>query len=388
MRNRTIRHLVALTAALVAFAMIGAGPASAVGETPSTIVGVGSDAMYRHGQQLDQLYNSTPGCNIIATPGTTQLFDYECLADSADTVTSENYTHDEAYSSYPLGGGSGVKQICQQGLANVRDADFARQTKAPSATDCTGTNFVAYGRDALTWEAFPGLTGSPAAKLNNSAGACDGGFCLTIDQLKGIFLTCTIDTWDDLGVASTADIAVYTAIPGAGTRTAWDAFLGGDSSTCIPAGEKTTHQTVETFNPGILANGDAKRAISLASFGTWNGKIKPYPDGSKLGKVDNVAPTKKTLVNGSFPFGRFIYNVYCTAACTNGGAASQATLDYVGEDGWLCKDSTEHSVEPFSGKNYRALIAQTITQGGFVPLPLGSTGGGAAGQSYCRLFPH
>ena len=75
MRNRTIRHLVALTAALVAFAMIGAGPASAVGETPSTIVGVGSDAMYRHGQQLDQLYNSTPGCNIIATPGTTQLFD-------------------------------------------------------------------------------------------------------------------------------------------------------------------------------------------------------------------------------------------------------------------------------------------------------------------------
>ncbi len=182
-------------------------------------------------------------------------------------------------------------------------------------------------------------------------------------------------------MVSTADIAVYTAIPGAGTRTAWDAFLGGDSSTCIPAGEKTTHQTVETFNPGILANGDAKRAISLASFGTWNGKIKPYPDGSKLGKVDNVAPTKATLVNGSFPFGRFIYNVYCTAACTNGGAASQATLDYVGEDGWLCKNSTEHSTEPFSGKNYRTLIAQTITQGGFVPLPLGSTGGGAAARA-------
>src|SRR5262245_8268695 len=117
MRNRTIRRLVSVTAAFVALAIVGAGPAGAVGETPSTIVGVGSDAMYRSGQQLDQLYNSTPGCEIIATPGMTQLFDYECLADKPETVTSENYAHDEAYSSYPLGGGSGVKQICQQGLA-------------------------------------------------------------------------------------------------------------------------------------------------------------------------------------------------------------------------------------------------------------------------------
>ncbi len=200
MRNRMIRRVVSLTAAIVALGLIAAGPASAIGETPSTIVGVGSDAMYRHGQQIDQLYNSTPGCNIIAPAGTTQLFDYECLADTASTVTTENYTHDEAYSSYPLGGGSGIKQICQQGLANVRDADFARQTKAPSATDCAGTNFVAYGRDALTWEAFPGLAGSPAKKLDNSAGSCNGGFCLTIDQLHKIFLTCEIDTWDDLGL--------------------------------------------------------------------------------------------------------------------------------------------------------------------------------------------
>ncbi len=70
---------------------------------------------------------------------------------------------------------------------------------------------------------------------------------------------------------------------------------------------------METFNPQMIANGDAKRAISLASYGTWTGKIKPFPDGSKLGQVDGVAPVKKTLVDGSFPFGRFIYNVYCTA---------------------------------------------------------------------------
>ena len=113
MRNRMIRRVVSLTAAIVALGLIAAGPAGAVGQTPSTIVGVGSDAMYRSGQQLDQLYNSTPGCEIIAPAGQTQLYDYACLADNPDTVTTENYTHDEAYSSYPLGGGSGVKQLCQ-----------------------------------------------------------------------------------------------------------------------------------------------------------------------------------------------------------------------------------------------------------------------------------
>jgi hypothetical protein len=348
--------------------------------------------MYRLGQQLDVLYNGTPGCEIIATPPNPQLFDYKCLADNAGTVKTENYYHDEAYSSYPLGGGSGIKQLCQQNVSGVRHADYARQTKAPTASDCTGLNYVAIGRDGLDWEAFPGLGGA-AASMNNHAGACgsSGGYCLTVQQVKDIFVNCTITNWNQLGGPDLA-IAVYTAIPGAGTRTAWDAFLGGDSSSCIPAADKATHQIVETFNPDIVANGDAKRAISLASYGTWTGRVKPYPDGSRLGAVDSVFPNKTSLVDGSFPFGRYIYDVYCRRPSDPGtnlcaaGSSSDATVRFVGETGWICKPTAQHSIEPFSKLNYRGLIAQTITKAGFIPLPSGTIGGGAVGKDFCRLF--
>src|SRR5450432_3319884 len=111
MRKRT--RLSALLGSALVLCLFASQPAGAVGETPSTVVGVGSDAMYRMGQALADLYNGTPGCNIIASPQTNFL--YQCQADTADTLTTENYTHDEVYSSYPLGGGSGVKQLTNQG---------------------------------------------------------------------------------------------------------------------------------------------------------------------------------------------------------------------------------------------------------------------------------
>ena len=138
---------------------------------------------------------------------------------------------------------------------------------------------------------------------------------------------------------------MYTAIPGAGTRTAWDAFLGGDSSACIPPdAQKDSHQTVETFNPDMIANGDAKRAISLASFGTWTGKIKPYPDGSRLGAVDGVVPlTRRRCSTGRSRSDGSSTTSIGPQRLPPRCEPSAATLRYVGEDGWICKPSTEHS---------------------------------------------
>jgi hypothetical protein len=394
LRKRRTR-LSALVGSALVLGLLATQPAGAVGETPSTVVGVGSDAMYRMGLALANLYDGSPGCNVIQSPQTNFL--YQCQADTPDTITTENYTHDEVYSSYPLGGGSGVKQLTNQGTAGYRHADYALQTSAPSATTATGLNYVAYARDALTWEAWPGLKGPPA-KLKNTTGTClvagKGTFCLTIAQLQAIFINCTITNWDQLpGITTSHVIEIWTATLGSGTRTQWDAFLGGDSSTCIPAGEKATHQPPETDNPAVLASGLGKWSLSLASYGGWNGKVKPYPDHSELGAVDGVFASPTTLINGSFPFGRYVFNVYCVGAlgdgsCANGaGPSSAATVRYVNETtGWICKPATSHAIEPYSKLNYRTLIANTITAQGFVPLPLGSTGGGAVGSSFCRLF--
>ena len=395
LRKRRTR-LSALVGSALVLGLVLTQPAGAVGETPSTVVGVGSDAMYRMGQALAALYDGSPGCNIIQSPQTNFL--YQCQADTPDTITTENYTHDEVYSSYPLGGGSGVKQLTNQGSSGYRHADYALQTSAPNSTTATGLQYVAYARDGLTWEAFPGLTGSPAKQLKNTAGVCASttGFCLTQLQLQKIFLLCTITNWNQLpGVTINHAIAIYTATLGAGTRTQWDAFMGGDTSTCIggDAAYKTAHQPPETDNPVIQANGDAKWAISLASYGGWNSKVKPYPDHSKLGAVDGVFPTATSLVDGSFPYARYVFNVYCTGTLGDGscghnaGPSSAATVNYVNEStGWICKLATAHAIEPYSGLNYRQLIANTIVAQGFVPLPSGNIGGGVAGASYCRLF--
>ena len=392
LRKRRTR-LSALVGAALVLGLMMSQSAGAVGQTPSTVVGVGSDAMYRMGLALAGLYDGSPGCNIIQSPQTNFL--YQCQADTPDTITSENYTHDEVYSSYPLGGGSGVKQLTNQGSSGYRHADYALQTSAPSATTAAGLEYVAYAKDGLTWEAFRTLKGAAAVTMKNLSGACSttGGYCLTIQQVKDIFVNCTITTWNQIGSKSKHPIAIYTGTLGSGTRTQWDAFLGGDSSHCIPPADLASHTPPETDNPVILANGDAKWAISLASLGGWTSKVKPYPDKSALGNVDGVAPNATTLLNSSFPFTRFVFNVYCNGALAapgcglNAGPSSQATLNYVNEStGWICKPSASHAVEPYSNLNYRDLIANTITAQGFVPLPNGNIGGGVAGQSFCRLF--
>ena len=392
MRTKNIARAVVMALTgfvlLVAFAVPSQ---AAVGDTGTTVVGGGSDVLWRLGNQLDDMYNESPGCELVVATGT-QPLDYKCLADTADTVLSENYYHDEPYSKYALGGGAGVNEICQRGQAGVAPLDYARQTSAPTSANCHGLNYVAFARDGLTWEAFPGLPGSPAASMNDNAGPCKhgtttkkgNGFCLSIQQLKNIFVNCTITNWNQIGGPNHA-ISIYTAAPQFGTRKQWDTFLGGSSASCIPAGQLATHQTVETFNPYIVKQADAPYAISLASTASWTARMKPFNDGSKLGAVEGIVPSAKTIGDGTFPFSRFMFNVYSTSDCAC-GASSAATVRYVGEHGWICKPSTEHAVEPFSGQNYRTVIANKITALGFVPLTSGPIGGGAVGSDYCRLF--
>ena len=139
--------------------------------------------------------------------------------------------------------------------------------------------------------------------MNNQTGTCAGSggatqFCLTQSQLQGIFVTCTITNWSQVGGNNLA-IAVYTAQAGSGTRSAWDGFVGGDSSHCIPANKLATHVIPENRNTGILSS-DLKRAIYPFSYGVWSTQIKGR-NGAKLGAIDNVAVAASTIADGNFP---------------------------------------------------------------------------------------
>lgn len=326
----------------------------------------------------------------------------------SNVTMTENYAHDQLSQAYFLGSSNGIHQVCQQGISGVANVSFARSSRAPkigvSGADCTGLHFVAYAKDGVPWEAF-NVAGSGISSFSNATSPCTAtsGPCLTLSQLQGIYLTCTITNWNQVGGAS-VPIDPYTPQSGSGTRASWDTFLGGSSDTCINGRGSTyaaTHIIAENNNAPIAANGDQQNAIFPFSFGIWSTQVKGAGS-AVLGKINNQAASSKTISAGTFPATRLLYNVYCAAApgtagscAANGVTASQATTNYVGEEGWLCKPSTGvtnsttltgHVKDPISGVSYFTEIQNAIKAAGFVPETLGTIGGGDSNKDYCRLF--
>lgn len=300
-------------------------------------------------------------------------------------MNTENYTHDQPTEAYFLGSGNGISQLCKQGQAGVAHIDFARSSRAIKGTDCAGLHAVAYAKDGISWEVFTG-TGTDSNGMNNTGAPCAGGLCLTQAQLKAIFLTCTISDWNQLNpsVPVGTTINMYTPQPGSGTRATFDGFLGGSSDTCINArgtSYASTHIVPENSNTPIIANGEQNSAIFPFSFGVWSNGNNPN---TALGAVDGVAVSASTIGDGSFPYSRNLYNVYCSATCPNGASSTQA-INYVGETGWMCKLGSQHSINPLTGRNFHTDLYFAYTTNGFVPMPGGAIGGGVQGADYCRL---
>jgi ABC-type phosphate transport system substrate-binding protein len=372
---------------------VGGGPIA------QDILGSGSDTTMRMMAYLDGLYTLSPGCD---TQGTIKPSDFSCvLPDPTGTITTENYAHDQAHEAYFVGSGKGISQLCNQGQLNVAHVDFARSSRVPGSSDCTGLHFVAYAQDGITVESFPtfgtaGTNPTAPANFNNTSGACaghSGTFCLTKAQMIGIWVTCTITNWNQVGSTVNAPISIYTASSSSGTRQTFDSYLGGSSSTCVGGDSAPRAIIGENQNQSIIngtATGgvdDRRTALYYFSNGVYQTNVTPHPDTSKLGLIDGITTNSTTISNGTAPITRSLFNVFCTASCA-AGASSQATVNYVGEAGWICKPSTSHSVDPLTGANYHSEINSVIQKQNFVPFPLGPTGGGAVGQSYCRLTVH
>jgi ABC-type phosphate transport system substrate-binding protein len=363
-------------AALVAVALVmtlSPTPASAVTTKGARIFGSGSDTTYFLMQKLDDMYNASLGCVVIGSP---QKLNFACEPDTVDTVKTENYYHDVAVENFPLGSSVGVTQLCTQGQTGTAPINYARSSRGPRTTDCSGIRFVAYARDAISWWAHDSNTHAPAN--------------LTQAQIQGIWNTCTNTTWGQVNgnAGDTTPILVYAAQDGSGTRATFDGFLGtgANSTNCIPAskkdGDPSNGERVVFENDAqpILDQNEQGSAIFYYSYGRFQ---QSGGQGGSLGQIDGKAPTPTTIENGTFPYGRFLYNVY--RATTSTLVVNRATKSYISEKiGWLCKSST-HAVNPLTGHNFRTDINNTISDEGFVPLTLGTIGGGVSGSSYCRV---
>lgn len=375
-RSRGIR-LCAAAGALAVAAVALATPAMAspsVDGKATTLVGSGSDTTHAVMQRLDAVYSGAPGCVVLAPTGTPQPLSGDCYSDTPVGTIPVNPDHDGVTQNFPLGSGTGINQLCQQGLANVASIDFARSSRGPKTGDCDGLQFTAFARDGISWHHFTKVGGAntPSNAVTN----------LTQDQLRKIFVTGEINNWSQVGGTS-APIVVYAAQAGSGTRTTFDGFVGGSSSSQIPAGNQATRVITENNAQQIVDNGEAANAIFYESYGRYQQSTPGNSTGTagaadSLGSIDGITVNATTVGDSTFPFGRSLYNVL--------RYPSEATKRYLDPvDGFLCRTDIDNVVSTITGRKLRSEINAAIAAEGFVPLAKGTVGGGRTGQSYCRL---
>jgi ABC-type phosphate transport system substrate-binding protein len=405
----------------------------------TTMVGSGSSTTFFMMQAMDALFNSSPGCQEFVpfpSASTPQPLNYSCtgpqqtLSSGVAGAIPENPFNDISVQEQPLGSSNGIAQLEDQGAhgatamsggvpINVANNEsYARSSRALSSNDLKGLNFVAYAADGVPWFHYTKLSSS----LSTASAAVTS---LTPTQLQEIYgPTNTITNWNQVGGAN-APIVVFSAQEGSGTQGTFKSFLGfdpsqasnpvncytpsGGSQTCVgpavifenedaqimPSAFTSSQAGFVNNNPVWGASGKASvnqiksDAIFFFSFGKYSEQCavsakdcggSPLPKGAAnaLGAVNGVTANQTTILEGTFPVDRFLYNVYSNGSNTNIPAAKAATVNYVSEIGFVCnpnKGKSTAAVDMLTGNTYISEIQSIIQNAGFFPLSAGAATG-------------
>jgi hypothetical protein len=374
----------------------------------NTIIGSGSATTYQVMTSLGDLFNGFPGCNMIVAAGSPQPLNYSCQppANPNTAPYAENPVNDVAFQEPPLGSSNGIQQLEYQANPSppvgVAPSNFARSSRGLKGTDNAGLNFVAYAKDGVSWFHFTEVDGHPTA----SAGVHN----LTIAQLQAIATgsgSGGITNWKSVGGTS-APILVFAAQAGSGTESTWESAISAAWSTTAIKESKTgttnhvvfeneDRQIIQATSTSPTAANYIGNIIFLFSYGKYTvscttgpkvcggtpvpGTSATHPTKTELGQINGVAPTTQTILcttvgptcpKGPFPVPRFIYNVYANSHAGSDSPvlspATAATLNFVSEAGFICKPNTGVA-DPVTGTSVRTEITQTISGGGFIPLP-------------------
>ncbi len=386
------RKVLGASAAVAAIALAHVPTVNAAAGVPFTNSAVdrvqvyGSDTTFTLMNDLGVAYMESDGCLLTAAsfPLTAASpTQNRCQSGAGAAIVGdnifENYDHDTIVNFFPQGSNAGRGQLCNQRSAadggtdkdpRVPVVDMARSSSAPTTGfQCTVANggetgsvlrFVAFARDAVTWTHWATIGGAPS----NTGGASVVN--LTQAQLNDIFVDCTITDWGQVGGEAGKPINVFTSIPGSGTRSTWDGFVGGNSQNCIPAvfrdgsfanGERLLRE--HQMEPVEAALNDAAAADETNSIYYMSTGLHASQPGlrasSLIGAVNGVVANATTVVDGTFPFARNLFNVYRNAGPQP--RASGAVQRFAGMNangaanpqgiGWICKGEAFHS-EPLN----------------------------------------
>jgi hypothetical protein len=411
--------------------------ATLTGPANTTMVGSGSSTTFFMMQAMDTLFNSSPGCQeFVPFPSATtpQPLDYSCTGPQQTSTSGvanaipENPFNDVSVQEQPLGSSNGIAQLEDQGAhgatatsggvsINVaNNQNYARSSRAFTTSDLKGLNFVAYAQDGVPWFHY-----TTVAKVATPSAAVTSLTTLQLQEIYGP--TNTITNWNQVG-GTTAPIVVFSAQEGSGTQGTFKSFLGfdpssasnpvncytpkGGTNTCVgpavifenedaqiqPSAFTSTQAGFVTANPIWGASGKAtaaqikKDAIFFFSAGKYavQCKVKATDCGGSplngaknaLGQVNGIAATEATILEGTFPVDRYLYNVYSNGSNTNIPAANAATVNYVSEIGFICnpnKGKSAAAVDMLTGNTYISELQSVILNAGFYPLSSGAATG-------------
>jgi hypothetical protein len=417
-RAGLIGGVTVLAASVFTLSLTGLTPAVASASAPGNniIIASGSQTAYALMAGFDDLFNASQGCNEIAQTGETQALNYNCPSGSSITTadneavndTGENPVNDVVVQEPPLGGTNGLKQLegqtpvlCTPSNTTCTSSapiNFATTVRTPLPSDPVGLNFVTYALDGISWFHFTKVNGkaTPSSTITN----------LTITDLLKIWegpAAGGYSNWDQIPgyTAKSAPICVYVTNTGSGLYSLFQSDIGipalnsyvnsNPSLTgCdVPSGQTyATSHTIEQNEDGqIISNGDEKNAIFFFSYGRFEqechtgtkvcgGTKAPGTSTPVLGEIGGEALTPANILSGAWPTDVYLSTVYSNGA----GAypvASQATLNYASEDGFLCNPQTSGGndiIDPTTGVWYRTEIQNLISAEYFEALPLGPEG--------------
>jgi ABC-type phosphate transport system substrate-binding protein len=260
--------------------------------------------------------------------------------------------------------------------------DFTRSSRGPKTGETPGLRFWAYALGAVDYVTFPG-THAPAAGL-------------TQQQLINIY-TCNasgvpiISNWHQINANAPTNSVIVKYIPqtGSGTRDFFQSkLLNGNTidNNCNASHLSTTIQEHDARGVTAASKPNAIYAFDWARWSAQGTGIEAnLRNGATLGKLGTTTSNRQapsaTTVNTTpsrFLGTRYVFNVVRAAAHPAGYTNQLADVEKLigvragaGNIGFICAGNA---------------TAQ-IKLAGFVPLPLGGSGGVGLPQSHCKLNP-
>jgi hypothetical protein len=370
----------------------------------SALAGSGSQTAYSTMQQMDLLFNNSPGCDLTLSTslplaencGTSSFAAGSPQGEQGFVVAAENPYNDYSLQAPAVGSGNGLKQLAQSAGSAI-NPNYARSSKGTGGT--TAENFIGYATDGVSWTTFNkvGSAKTAQAKVTN----------ISTTDLKSIWngtLSCVHKgkaytmNWICEGAKTASPIDCYVAQTGSGTYSTWQGYLGfanpaGCDTAANEAGDPgdsnvvADHQNLfENQMSFIAGRPDAKDAIYFMSFGKYQttcpgGKCAGATGNlTTFGKIDGNTASQSSIqgtgggIGVTFPVTRDLYNVYNNSTAVGPATvATQATLNYVGEQGFLCKAKTASQPDTITGVPYRTEIEANITSQGFFPIDVSQT---------------